>query len=86
MSRILAFSPRQRQASHTDTRNRCPGGEQRCGCQCGHFPPARWDFPAALQANRVRQLARAGLHPQAISLITGWGLLRIERELARGPA
>jgi len=73
---ILVFRPRQRQAWHTDTCNRCS--------QCG-FPFIPWNFPAAHQDERVRQLAQAGLHPQAISLLTGWGLLRIERELARGP-
>jgi hypothetical protein len=70
MSIILAFRPRQGQASHTDSR-------------CELCPFTWWNFPRAHQAERVRQLARAGLCPQAIALITGWGLLRIARELSR---
>jgi len=80
---IAGFKPRQRQASRTDRRNRSSRCEQCCP-QCGH-PFTRWDLNPAHQPKRVRELARAGLHPQAISMVTGWGLLAIERELARVP-
>lgn len=79
---ILAFRPRQRQGSRANSPYRRSRREQG---RCRHCPFGPWNFPAAHQPERIRQLARAGLHPQAIAIITGWGLLAIQRELTRRP-
>ena len=60
-----------------------------CG-QCGPgygscCPFGKWGLHAAHQPERIRELARAGLHPQLIAVLCGWGLDAIERELRGGP-
>jgi hypothetical protein len=48
-------------------------------CWCALCRP--WRLHPAAQPRRIRELARSGLSTDAISLITGWGTLRIQSVL-----
>jgi hypothetical protein len=44
-----------------------------------------WGLHPSLQPQRIRELARCGFSIDAISLITGWGMLAIRRALGGQP-